>query len=261
MMSLAPPSVEVAISSQDSRFNEPRVTTKHVRFINLSPRAIDHTGKRFGKIVALGPVERRVFGNYATVMWLCQCDCGNLTQAQVGHLVSGRHQSCGCVRLEKAGANLRTHNHTGSPEWHTWRGMKQRCENPKHKAFPRYGGRGITVCERWRADFLNFLEDMGERPSPAHELDREDNDGNYDSDNCRWVLRPVNNRNRSTTRKLTAFGRTRYVLEWAEDLGIDPRTLRARLDRGWSPEDAVSVYKLKLGDQNRKGAVHYSRKP
>lgn len=230
-------------------------------FIKLPPRATDHTGARVGKVVALGPIERRKYGEFHSIIWLCQCDCGNLTKAQSNHLSKGKHRSCGCWRLERASEANRTHGASGTPEWHTWRGLKQRCLNKRHKAYARYGGRGITVCARWLNSFDNFIGDMGTKPSSAHELDRTNNDGPYSPDNCRWVLRPVNNRNRSTTRLLTVGDETRTVLEWAERLGISGKTLRKRLDDGWLPEDAVSVPLRQISETNRKGATHYSKRP
>lgn len=233
---------------------------REFRFIEIPPRAVDHTGRRVGRVVALGPIERKKYGKFHSIIWLCKCDCGNLTRAQSNHLAKGKHRSCGCWRLERASEANLVHGASGTPEWHTWRGLKQRCMNRSHKAYHRYGGRGISVCLRWVDSFENFLADMGKKPSHAHELDRIDNDGPYSQENCRWVLRSVNNRNRSTTRMLTVAGRTRKVLEWAEDLGISCNTLRARLDDGWSPEDAVSVPLRSVSDTNRKGSTHYSKR-
>lgn len=229
-------------------------------FITLRKRARDYTGQRIGKLTVLGPIERRKYvGGYSTVMWLCKCDCGNTTAAQAGHLASGKHSSCGCGQRARASETNLTHGATSTAEWSVWRGMKRRCNSPRSKAYPRYGGRGIRVCDRWQK-FENFLADMGKRPGPEFELDREDNDRGYEPGNCRWVRRLINIRNSSNPLRITANGVTRLAVEWAEDLGISPMTLRKRLSRGWTAEDAVSVPKRHVSDSNRKGATHYSKR-
>ncbi len=128
------------------------------------------------------------------------------------------------------------------PEYNTWEGIKQRCHNPNEKRYAEYGGRGITVCVRWRESFEAFLADVGSRPSPEHSLDRLDNDRGYEPGNVRWATRSQQQRNRRTTNhRLTFRGETRCVTEWAEILGISERTLRARAVRGWSAERALTT--------------------
>jgi hypothetical protein len=124
-------------------------------------------------------------------MWLCRCDCGTQKEVAQGNL--GRCIfSCGCLHKELAAASkLRlTHGMRNSVEYATWNSMKNRCFNPKSQAFKNYGGRGITVCERWMK-FENFFSDMGPRPDGL-EIDRINNNGNYEPDNCRWTTRSVN---------------------------------------------------------------------
>lgn len=126
-----------------------------------------------------------------------------------------------------------------SPTQQSWDRMKQRCNDPKHVAYARYGGRGIKVCERWGDSFEAFLADMGERPSKAHSLDRIDTDGNYDPGNCRWATPQQQQRNRRNVPKLQAFGRAQTLTDWAEEYGVNKRALRSRLVRGWSLERAL----------------------
>lgn len=128
----------------------------------------------------------------------------------------------------------------GSPEYRAWQQMIVRCTNPNIPKFARYGGRGITVCERWHV-FENFLADMGRRPSARHSLDRKDNDGPYSSDNCRWATSREQNRNRSTNRILRLHGVEKPAAAWAEEYSLALMTLISRLHRGWSDERAITT--------------------
>lgn len=121
--------------------------------------------------------------------------------------------------------------------YESWSGMKQRCFNPKKERYPLYGGRGITVCERW-LKFDNFFEDMG--PCPVgHSLDRIDSDGNYEPNNCRWATKEVQRNNRRDSLLLTARGKTMSVAQWAREVGISYWTIYTRLECGWNHEDAI----------------------
>ena len=123
--------------------------------------------------------------------------------------------------------------------------MLRRCSYAKHTHFHRYGGRGITVCERWLV-FENFLEDMGERPV-GRSIDRIDNDGNYEPGNCRWATPQEQMRNTSVSRALTVDGTTRPLVEWAAIRGLKPSTIRERLRRGWTAKEALSVPPIPRG--------------
>jgi hypothetical protein len=133
-----------------------------------------------------------------------------------------------------------THGRTLTPEYKVWRGVIQRCTNPKCPSWARYGGRGITVCERWR-EFENFLEDMGERPSGAHMIERTNNDGDYEPSNCEWATRPKQYRNRHDNRMLTHNGETLCLTDWATRGKLSVQALHYRLRKGWSMEDALTT--------------------
>jgi hypothetical protein len=116
--------------------------------------------------------------------------------------------------------------------------MKDRCLNPGQKHYPHYGGRGITVCDRWKLDFLPFLADVGERPSPRHSLDRINVDGNYEPGNVRWATQAQQARNKRDNRTVTWQGQTLTVTDWARITGIHRNTLDARIRDGWPLEKA-----------------------
>ena len=129
------------------------------------------------------------------------------------------------------------HGRCGAPGYNVWQRMKQRCLNPNKPDFSYYGGRGIKVCERW-LDYANFYEDMGEPPE-GMQLDRIDNDKDYEPSNCEWRTRKQNCRNRRSNMLLTHEGRTQTAQDWAEELGIKPATIRMRKYRGNS--DAIAL--------------------
>lgn len=194
-------------------------------------KRLELAGKRFGRLLVEGISDRR---RGTRPLWLCHCDCGTEYFTESTNLVSGRVRSCGCLKAELLLARARTHGESKTPVYFIWLVMRQRCVNPKDKAYPDYGGRGIKVCERWN-DFLLFKQDMGPRPD-GHEIDRRDNDGDYCPENCRWALRAVQARNKRSNHLITHNGRTACVAEWAEITGMSRSALSSRALRGWPAE-------------------------
>lgn len=125
-------------------------------------------------------------------------------------------------------------------EYRTWQTMRDRCTNPKSQAWENYGGRGITICDRWLNDPQAFIDDMGPRPG-GHEIDRIDNDAGYSKENCRWTTRSVNDRNRRSSKWIAYRGERRTLAEWCELLGLDRSPIAARFALGWAPERAFET--------------------
>lgn len=189
----------------------------------------DMTGKRVGRLVVLklAYIKREAH-------WLCQCDCGQLTNVAGSQLRKATTKSCGCGRKTQNGGH-------GTPEYTSWKDMKRRCYNPRARYYHIYGGRGITICDRWRTSFVNFLADMGPKPFPEASIDRIDNDGNYEPGNCRWATKLEQSHNSRKVRNITYNGETHCLREWARRIGITKRTLSVRLERGWSLEKALTT--------------------
>lgn len=195
------------------------------------------SGDRYGRLTAISLAGRGPSGRQ---IWKFKCDCGKEVEVLAKQVRNGHNSSCGCYRreclVERSKANA-THGMTNSPEYHCWLAMRKRCGDPEHKSYARYGGRGISVCERWQDSFENFYADMGPRPSLQHTIERNDNDAYYNPQNCRWATKKEQARNRRSTVNLSVNGETICLTEAAERLGLRVDTVWRRLNKhGWTVE-------------------------
>jgi hypothetical protein len=174
----------------------------------------------------------------SSTYWHARCDCGGSTIIRAAKF--GWTKSCGCAQREVVGALRRSHGRSGTPEYIAWRGIIARCFNPAEKAFPNYGGRGISVCPTWRHDFAAFLADMGPRPSSKHTVERVENNLGYSKSNCIWADRHTQNRNRRNV-VFYQFGSERLCLkDVAARMGVKYGTIVSRRDRGTPVDDMIA---------------------
>lgn len=204
-------------------------------------KLIDLTGHKYGRLTVL---ERSTDPAHKRVHWRCRCDCGEELVVLAVSLRTGNTKSCGCFNSDSVSARMKTHGHGGTPEYYAWHGMIRRCTQPNHKSYKNYGGRGISVCSRWASSFERFLEDMGPRPSAKHSIDRIDNDGNYEPENCRWADAKTQARNSRKVRRVTVSSEEMTLKEACKRAGLKYGTVASRMSRGQTVEEA-----LELGSQ------------
>lgn len=206
-------------------------------------RAIDVTGHRYGRLTA----QHRVPSEGRRTIWRFHCDCGTVMDVDVSRVRSGIAQSCGCYRAEMTASRSLKHGHSvgaakgvkQSRTLKSYQHAKQRCTNPRNPKFPYYGGRGISMCETWTADFRNFLADMGECP-PNKTLDRINPHGNYEPGNCRWATSSEQARTRTDNVIVYHEGCAMILKDFARLMGVEYKTLHARVRyRGMTPANAV----------------------
>ena len=193
-----------------------------------STSKVAKTDDRFGRYVVLGiytdPMVKK--HRFARV----QCDCGSPPRyTRIDGLTSGAAKSCGCLQKE----SVTKHGEWKNPLFKVWKGILSRCTNPSDKRYARYGGRGITVCDRW-FDVHNFINDMSEGYEKGLQIDRKDNNGNYEPDNCQWATTKQQTRNYSRNVILEHNGKRLCVVDWAVETGIDAKVLYDRVARGWN---------------------------
>ncbi len=191
-------------------------------------------GEKFWFWTVLGVAPR----TKQMLYYIVECECGVVKEVQRVALLNGKTKSCGCQSRRMIAESRTSHGASTTngrtPEYRAWLAMKNRCSSPKSQQWGNYGGRGITVCERWLNSFENFLEDMGPRPGPGYSLDREDNEKGYSPDNCRWATAKTQLNNRRANHYLEYEGQSMTLTQWAEKLGMATYVLKSRIKNGWT---------------------------
>lgn len=190
---------------------------------------VDITGRKFARLTAI----ERLKGS----RWKFECECGGFVIQHSSWVKNGNTKSCGCLQKDqwKASSDI----HSKHPLYMLWCGMKARCDDENHVAYPRYGGKGIRVCQRWM-DFEKFIEDVDPRPA-GHSLDRLNNGADYRPGNTRWATPTEQSENTSRNKYLEFNGVRLTVSQWSRQLGIDQRTLNRRRYLGWSDEEIITT--------------------
>lgn len=200
----------------------------------------DLTGQVFGRLKIIS-YAGRVRG-YS--QWNCECACGRKIISESYNLRCGNTNSCGCLMREIATKVNTTHGCAKrgkiTLEFRSWVKMIERCLDTRNKAYPRYGGRGITICPKWLDSFETFHADMGDKPSRHHQIERIDNNDGYYKANCRWATALEQGKNKRNNVHLTLNGVTRILSEWSRITGIDATKIRYRMKAGWTDEEALS---------------------
>lgn len=199
--------------------------------------AEDISGRRYGKLIAVKFIERKGTAYF----WLFKCDCGVEKSIRKYSVLIGDTNSCGCLFR----ASKTKHGNCKSPKemsitYKSWSVLRNRCLNSKDPAYYNYGGRGIKVCERWNS-FENFLEDVGERPSKLYQIDRIDNNGNYEPGNCKWSTKKEQANNRRRSIIITYNGKSQSLIDWCKELNLKYSSIlrRRRMDKDWKFEDEL----------------------
>lgn len=195
-------------------------------------------GKKYGRLLVI----KRIKSVNGKTKWLCKCDCGNECVVYATSLKSGNTQSCGCYKRENAKKLYSTVRQNDKRLYAVWNGIKQRCTNPNNNAYHNYGGREIKICNEWANNYKSFYDwAISAGYKKGKEIDRIDNDGNYEPDNCRFVDKETQANNKRNVRLYTINGITKSLSQWCKDYDLDYYTVRQRIYKlGWTIEDALN---------------------
>lgn len=218
------------------------------------------TGMRWGSLTLVSDMQgANDFKSTGKSVFVC--DCGLNHFATLNNVTRGIVKHCAaCSSKRKSKLHKKHGNSIGFKDrdpigykcYYTWQAMKRRCNNKSDNAYHRYGGRGIKVSPEWLSSYESFLSDMGLPPSLDHQIDRKDNDGNYEKANCHWVSRTENARNKRSNRIIAAFGKTQTLSQWEIETGLKRETIARRLNSGSTPEDALSAELIPIGQGNTR---------
>lgn len=203
---------------------------------------IPEIGDRYGRLTI---TDKPTIGKWSKLHVRCICDCGNSTHVSFGSLTSGNTISCGCFRRETTRKRSVIHGESNTHLFWIWCGIKNRCYNSNEPSFKNYGSRGISVCNEWRDNFTAFRDwAITNGYDDSLEIDRINNDGNYEPSNCHWVTHKENSRNTRRNHPLTAFGDTKSIAEWVDDnrCVVKYDVLQWRITCGhWNAEIAITT--------------------
>lgn len=202
---------------------------------SIKKEILECVGRKFNNLLVIDLFKDNKKGK----MFRCKCDCGEIIETYYYKVISGHTKSCGCNQGKRLKHGM-TRNATPTDIYNVWRNMKYRCYNPKAKYWHVYGGRGISVCERWLNSFESFWEDMKSGYKKGLTLDRINVNGNYEPTNCRWADIMQQHRNKRTNVNITYNGRTMIIKDWAKEVGIKESTLGHRINTWkWPIEKAL----------------------
>lgn len=206
-------------------------------------KKIDLTGQRFGRLTVLGFAGTgRNRGGHSYSIWHCQCDCGVIKDLPTGNLTSGNTMSCGCLKVDAIASRCTTHGKSKSKLYSVWGSMKDRCYRESDKAYINYGGRGIKVYDSWRNSFDEFRKwaiESGYRDGLT--IERKDVNGNYCPENCCWIPKSEQPKNRRNCHYITYHGETKTLSEWCRELRIDRECVRNKEKELGSGELAIEA--------------------
>lgn len=203
-------------------------------------KKINITGKRYNRLLAIKYVGYSPTSHQS--IWEFICDCGKKINLTVGNVKNNHTKSCGCLNKEMSSKRLEIHGMRLSQEYNTWSQMKKRCNNKNDKSYKNYGGRGIIICDRWLESFENFFEDMGLKPSPKHSIDRIDNNGNYEPNNCRWATQYEQNNNYSRNIFIEINEERKTIKEWCNIYNLPYHKIYQRIVKlKWSAKKAFNL--------------------
>lgn len=206
-----------------------------------SSKIRDLTGEKYNMLTAIRIAQHN------PVKWECKCDCGRLCIVESRNLTHGRQKSCGCLSHK----GHPTHNQCYTRVYRIYAKIKRRCFVVDDPAYPKYGGRGITMCEEWRRSFEAFSEwayANGYRENLT--IDRIDNDGNYSPENCRWADNFSQSNNRRNSIICTLSGKTQTLSQWCREKKMSYKVVWYRLSQGWDFEDAITTPVARKGKDN-----------
>lgn len=199
-------------------------------------------GKKFGRWLVIGKIKEN-----KKLLWLCQCECGNIGKVNSFSLLQGKSKSCGCLQKEITKKRLTTHNQTNKRIYNIYYNIKQRCYNKKEKRYKDYGGRGITICDEWLGDngFVNFYNwSIKNGYQDDLTIDRIDNNGNYEPSNCRWTNLETQTNNKRNTIYFEFFGIKKSLKQWINFMGWNYKTYYARYSRGYETFRINEIIKI-----------------